>query len=169
MSDNLIEIRDLAVEFVTGDQAQRVVEGVSFDIRKGETLALVGESGSGKSVTAHSILRLLPYPLARHPAGSVHYQGQDLLQANEKTLRGIRGNRIAQVVDQVRAGQGTLGKLVYDDELHDSATAWFGGETARGGFWRLLGRTITFFAPPLPARTDESSAPPAGQPPRERD
>ena len=68
MSDNLIEIRDLAVEFVTGDQTQRVVEGVSFDIRKGETLALVGESGSGKSVTAHSILRLLPYPLARHPA-----------------------------------------------------------------------------------------------------
>lgn len=100
MSDNLIEIRDLAVEFVTGDQTQRVVEGVSFDIRKGETLALVGESGSGKSVTAHSILRLLPYPLARHPAGSVHYQGQDLLQANEKTLRGIRGNRIAMVFQE---------------------------------------------------------------------
>src|SRR5690606_18101025 len=97
MSDNLIEIRDLAVEFVTAGQAQRVVEGVSFDIRKGETLALVGESGSGKSVTAHSILRLLPYPLARHPAGSVRYDGRDLLQADEKNLRGIRGNRIAMV------------------------------------------------------------------------
>ena len=100
MSENLIEIRDLAVEFVTGDQAQRVVEGVSFDIRKGETLALVGESGSGKSVTAHSILRLLPYPLARHPAGSIRYQGRDLLQADEKTLRGIRGNRIAMVFQE---------------------------------------------------------------------
>lgn len=60
--DNLIEVRDLSVEFVTGEQHQRVVENISFDIRRGETLALVGESGSGKSVTAHSILRLLPYP-----------------------------------------------------------------------------------------------------------
>ena len=61
MSENILEIRDLAVEFLSGEQRQRVVEGVSFDIRQGETLALVGESGSGKSVTAHSILRLLPY------------------------------------------------------------------------------------------------------------
>ena len=100
MSDNLIEIRDLAIEFASGDQIQRVVEGVSFDIRKGETMTLVGESGSGKSVTAHSILRLLPYPLARHPTGSIHYQGKDLLQADEKTLRGIRGNRIAMVFQE---------------------------------------------------------------------
>ena len=69
-SNTLIEVRDLAVEFVVGAKAQRVIEGVSFDIRKGETLALVGESGSGKSVTAHSILRLLPYPLARHRSAS---------------------------------------------------------------------------------------------------
>ena len=98
--ENLIEIRDLAVEFVSGDKAQRVVEGVSFDIRKGETLALVGESGSGKSVTAHSILRLLPYPLARHPSGSIHYAGEDLLKLDERKLRGIRGNRIAMVFQE---------------------------------------------------------------------
>ena len=98
--DNLIEVRDLAVEFVSGDQRQRVVEGVSFDIRKGETLALVGESGSGKSVTAHSILRLLPYPIASHPAGSINYAGQDLLQMSEAKLRGIRGNRIAMVFQE---------------------------------------------------------------------
>jgi microcin C transport system ATP-binding protein len=98
--DNLIEVRDLAVEFVSGDQRQRVVEGVSFDIRKGETLALVGESGSGKSVTAHSILRLLPYPIASHPAGSISYAGQDLLHMSEVKLRGIRGNRIAMVFQE---------------------------------------------------------------------
>lgn len=98
--DNLIEVRDLAVEFVSGEQRQRVVEGVSFDIRKGETLALVGESGSGKSVTAHSILRLLPYPIASHPAGSISYAGQDLLHLSEAKLRGIRGNRIAMVFQE---------------------------------------------------------------------
>ena len=99
-SHNLIEVRDLAVEFVTGSQSQRVVEGVSFDIKRGETLALVGESGSGKSVTAHSILRLLPYPLARHPNGQIHYAGKDLLKLDENKLRGIRGNRIAMVFQE---------------------------------------------------------------------
>jgi len=98
--ENLIEIRDLAVEFVVGAQRQRVVENVSFDIRRGETLALVGESGSGKSVTAHSILRLLPYPLAHHPSGTITYSGHDLLTQKEKTLRHIRGNRIAMIFQE---------------------------------------------------------------------
>ncbi|WP_312940691.1 ABC transporter ATP-binding protein [Stutzerimonas balearica] len=100
MAENLIEIRDLAVEFSHSESRQRVVEGVSFDIRKGETLALVGESGSGKSVTAHSILRLLPYPLASHPAGQILFHGEDLLQADEKRMRAIRGNRIAMVFQE---------------------------------------------------------------------
>ncbi|WP_415755399.1 ABC transporter ATP-binding protein [Pseudomonas leptonychotis] len=99
-SNTLIEVRDLAVEFVTGSLKQRVLENISFDIKRGETLALVGESGSGKSVTAHSILRLLPYPLAQHPSGSIHYAGQDLLKLNENKLRGIRGNRIAMVFQE---------------------------------------------------------------------
>ncbi|WP_313646288.1 ATP-binding cassette domain-containing protein, partial [Pseudomonas sp.] len=97
---NLIEVRDLAVEFVTGEQVNRVVDGISFDIRKGETLALVGESGSGKSVTAHSILRLLPYPLAHHPSGTIVYQGKDLLQQTEKSLQRIRGDRIAMIFQE---------------------------------------------------------------------
>ncbi|QBF26076.1 ABC transporter ATP-binding protein [Pseudomonas tructae] len=96
----LIEVRDLAVEFVSGDQTQRVVEGVSFDIRRGETLALVGESGSGKSVTAHSILRLLPYPLARHPSGTIGFEQRDLLTLDEKQMRRIRGNRIAMIFQE---------------------------------------------------------------------
>ena len=99
-SDTLIEVRDLAVEFVTGELKQCVVENVSFSIKRGETVALVGESGSGKSVTAHSILRLLPYPLARHPSGSIHYAGQDLLKLDENKLRAIRGNRIAMVFQE---------------------------------------------------------------------
>ncbi|MET1080152.1 MAG: ABC transporter ATP-binding protein [Pseudomonas sp.] len=99
-NDILIEVRDLSVEFVVGQQVQRAVDGVSFAIRKGQTLALVGESGSGKSVTAHSILRLLPYPLARHPSGSIHYAGQDLLTLETEALRRIRGNRIAMVFQE---------------------------------------------------------------------
>ncbi|MEB0042187.1 MULTISPECIES: ABC transporter ATP-binding protein [unclassified Pseudomonas] len=98
--DNLIEVRDLAVEFVADGNIHRVVEGISFDVRRGETLALVGESGSGKSVIAHSILRLLPYPLARHPSGTIHYAGHDLLKLSEKRLRAIRGNRIAMVFQE---------------------------------------------------------------------
>lgn len=62
MAENLLEIRDLSVAFSQGEQLTTVVDQISFDIKKGQTLALVGESGSGKSVTAHSILRLLPYP-----------------------------------------------------------------------------------------------------------
>ncbi len=98
--DNLVEIRDLSVAFVSGDNHRQVVNSISFDIRRGETLALVGESGSGKSVTAHSILRLLPYPLAQHPSGTIHYNGQDLLKLPERKLRGIRGNRIAMVFQE---------------------------------------------------------------------
>ncbi|TYP66158.1 ABC transporter ATP-binding protein [Stutzerimonas stutzeri] len=115
MTENLIEVRDLAVEFVTNGQAQRVVTGVSFDIRKGETLALVGESGSGKSVTAHSILRLLPYPIAQHPAGVIRYAGEDLLQASEKRMRGIRGDRIAMVFQEPMTSLNplhTIGKQI---------------------------------------------------------
>ena len=115
MTENLFEVRDLAVEFVTNGQAQRVVTGVSFDIRKGETLALVGESGSGKSVTAHSILRLLPYPLAQHPVGEIRYGGEDLLKASEKRMRGIRGDRIAMVFQEPMTSLNplhTIGKQI---------------------------------------------------------
>lgn len=115
MTENLIEVRDLAVEFVTGGKTLRVVEGVSFDIRKGETLALVGESGSGKSVTAHSILRLLPYPLAQHPAGEIRYAGEDLLKATEKRMRSVRGNRIAMVFQEPMTSLNplhTIGKQI---------------------------------------------------------
>jgi len=96
----LLKIENLAVDFIENGQARRVIDDVSFEIKKGETLALVGESGSGKSVTAHSILRLLPYPLARHPSGRIYYGGQDLLKMPEADLRKIRGNKISMIFQE---------------------------------------------------------------------
>ena len=81
MSETLLEVKDLSVAFHQGGQATLAVDHVSFSINKGETLALVGESGSGKSVTALSILKLLPYPPASHPLGSVIFKGEELLDA----------------------------------------------------------------------------------------
>ena len=98
--EQLLSIEDLSVEFLSGENVQRAVNNISFSINKGETLALVGESGSGKSVTAHSILRLLPYPLARHPSGKIIYQGKDLLAAAPEYLRKVRGNRIAMIFQE---------------------------------------------------------------------
>ncbi len=96
----ILQVRDLAVSFGQGAAEVRALRGVSFDLARGETLALVGESGSGKSVTALSILQLLPYPRAWHPKGSITLAGQELLGAPERTLRGVRGNRIAMVFQE---------------------------------------------------------------------
>ncbi|MGF6230360.1 microcin C transport system ATP-binding protein [Inquilinus ginsengisoli] len=98
--ERLLEIRDLAVEFRVPGGAVPAVKGVSLHLDRGETLALVGESGSGKSVTALSVLQLLPYPSARHPKGSIRYRGQELLGAPEKVLREVRGNKIAMVFQE---------------------------------------------------------------------
>ncbi|NUB10093.1 ABC transporter ATP-binding protein [Azospirillum sp. Vi22] len=99
-SNDLLQVRNLHVEFRSGGGAMHAVKGVSFDIAKGETLALVGESGSGKSVTALSILQLLPYPMARHPHGSIRFRGTELVGAEEKVLRNVRGDRIAMIFQE---------------------------------------------------------------------
>ncbi len=82
-AEPLLSVRDLSVAFRQRQRETLAVDRVSFSIRKGETLALVGESGSGKSVTALSILKLLPYPAAHHPSGSVIFKNQNLLELNE--------------------------------------------------------------------------------------
>jgi microcin C transport system ATP-binding protein len=97
----LLEVRDLGVTFrmASGDVA--AVKGASFEIEKGETLGLVGESGSGKSVSALSVLQLLPYPVARHtPASSIRFRGQELIGADKPTLREIRGDRISMIFQE---------------------------------------------------------------------
>jgi len=96
----LLELRDLQVSFRGPDADVRAVKGINISITKGETVALVGESGSGKSVSALSILQLLPYPQAYHPAGQVLFDGQDLMKAKPKELQRIRGNRISMVFQE---------------------------------------------------------------------
>ena len=96
----LLQIRDLSVAFRNGGELSLAVDRVSLDISKGETVALVGESGSGKSVTALSILKLLTYPPAFHPSGSIIFKGQDLLKADETLLKNIRGNSITMVFQE---------------------------------------------------------------------
>ena len=96
----LLSISDLSVAFTNSGNAVRVVDRVSFSIKKGETLALVGESGSGKSVTALSILKLLAYPAASHPTGEILFNGQDMLGMDEDGLCRIRGNAITMVFQE---------------------------------------------------------------------
>ena len=100
MTTPLLEINDLSVSFGHGAKEVKAVRSASFTINKGESVALVGESGSGKSVTALSILQLLPYPQAWHPSGSIRYQGEDLVNAKPGRLREIRGDRIAMIFQE---------------------------------------------------------------------
>jgi microcin C transport system ATP-binding protein len=95
----LLEIRDLSVAFRQGERELLAVDRVSFDIKPGETVALVGESGSGKSVTALSILKLLPGS-ARHPSGSIRFKGRELMQLSEREIRHVRGNDITIVFQE---------------------------------------------------------------------
>ena len=96
----LLDIQDLSVDFRTEGGTVHAVKGLSLSIQQGETVALVGESGSGKSVTALSVLQLLPYPTAMHPSGSVRFEGQELLGAPPSAMRTVRGNRIAMVFQE---------------------------------------------------------------------
>ncbi len=95
----IVEVKNLSIEFGEGAEASRVVRNVSFNIAKGETVALVGESGSGKTVSALSILKLLPGS-ASHPTGEILYEGKDILKADESVMRGIRGDKISIIFQE---------------------------------------------------------------------
>jgi microcin C transport system ATP-binding protein len=99
-ADPLLSIRDLSVVFHHGGRETLAVDRVSFDIGKGETVALVGESGSGKSVTALSILKLLPYPSAQHPSGAIHFKDRELLALSERDMRRVRGDDITIIFQE---------------------------------------------------------------------
>ena len=96
----LVEVKDLSVLFRSSETETLAVDKVSFDIAKGETLALVGESGSGKSVTALSIMQLLPYPAASHPSGDIRFEGESLMGASHAKMRKFRGDRISIIFQE---------------------------------------------------------------------
>ena len=100
MSEPLLRVSDLSVSFQTPRGSVRAVDSVSFDVAAGETLAIVGESGSGKSVTALSLLRLIPEPPGRVESGEVLFEGRDLLKLDDAGIRAIRGNRIAMIFQE---------------------------------------------------------------------
>jgi len=98
--EKLLSINDLSVSFGRGVGEVKAVTSMRLQIEKGQIVALVGESGSGKTVTALSVTRLLPYPLAWHPRGSIKFDGQELMGATEPNMRAIRGNRISMIFQE---------------------------------------------------------------------
>ncbi|ABO50961.1 oligopeptide/dipeptide ABC transporter, ATPase subunit [Desulforamulus reducens MI-1] len=100
MTQTLLEVKDLKTHFFLEDGVVPAVDGVSFYLNRGETLAVVGESGSGKSITATSIMRLIPNPPGRIVGGEILYNGEDLLKKSEKEMRDIRGNRISMIFQE---------------------------------------------------------------------
>ena len=139
-SDPILSIRDLSIAFGRGDREVLAVDHVSFDIRKGETMALVGESGSGKSITALSVMKLLPYPSAHHPSGSIKFQGRELLTLTEAQIRHVRGNDIAIIFQEPMTSLNPLHTIEKQISeilmLHQGIT----GEAALARIVELLGQ-----------------------------
>ena len=136
----LLSIRDLSIAFGHGSREMLAVDKVSFDIRKGETLALVGESGSGKSITALSVMKLLPYPAAHHPSGSIKFQGRELLTMAEKQIRHVRGNDITIIFQEPMTSLNplhTIEKQIREILMLHQGLA---GDAARARIIELLGQ-----------------------------
>ena len=100
MAEPLLSVKNLTVEFTIRDGVVPVIDDLSFDLIPGETLSLVGESGCGKSMTALAIMGLIPSPPGEISAGSIVFQGEDLVQASDRRLREIRGNEVSMVFQE---------------------------------------------------------------------
>ena len=108
---SMLEVRDLSVTFSSAGDSIDAVRGLSFEVERGETVALVGESGSGKSVTALSVLQLLPYPAARHPSGSIRFHDTEMLGADAGTLQKIRGDGISMIFQEPMTSLNPLHRI----------------------------------------------------------
>lgn len=138
MIEPLLSVRNLSASFHQGGKESLAVGGVSFDILPGEVVALVGESGSGKSVTANSVLQLLPYPAVSHPTGEILFEGKDLMKMSARELRGVRGNDITMIFQEpmtslnpLHSIEKQIGEII---ELHQGLT----GTKARERVLELL-------------------------------
>jgi oligopeptide/dipeptide ABC transporter ATP-binding protein len=100
VTEKILRVRDLKTQFLSDGQVIPAVDGISFDLNRGETLGIVGESGSGKSVTALSIMRLIPSPPGRIISGNVYFKGEDLLEKSDQEIRSIRGNNISMIFQE---------------------------------------------------------------------
>ncbi len=136
----LLSVRDLSIAFRQGERETLAVDRISFEINKGETLAIVGESGSGKSVTALSVMKLLPYPSAHHPSGEIVFKGRELIGLPETGMRQVRGNDITVIFQEpmtslnpVHTIERQIGEILL---LHRGLT----GEAARRRTLELLGQ-----------------------------
>jgi microcin C transport system ATP-binding protein len=134
----LLDVRDLSVAFHQPSGTSIAVDHISFAIKRGECVALVGESGSGKYVSALSILKLLPYPTASHPSGSIHFRGRELLDLSEREIRSIRGNDISIIFQEPMTSlnplhtiESQIGEIL---QLHQG----IGGQMARSRTLELL-------------------------------
>ncbi len=138
----VLTVEDLSVSFRQRINRQEVISNVvkevGFDLHAGETLALVGESGSGKSLTALSVLQLLPYPQAFHPSGSIRYQGKELVSASDDTLRQVRGNDISMIFQEPMTALNPL--HVIEKQIAESLELHQGieGQSAREKIIELL-------------------------------
>ncbi|BEV46186.1 ABC transporter ATP-binding protein [Afipia carboxidovorans] len=137
-SQPLLDVQDLSVAFRQGGRTSVAVDKVSFSIGRGECVALVGESGSGKSVSALSVLKLLPYPSAFHPSGSIRFKGRDLLPLDENEMRGVRGNDISIIFQEPMTSLNPLHTI--EDQIGEALVLHGGvrGKAARARTLELL-------------------------------
>ena len=157
-----LSISDLHVSFRTSGEAVEAVRGVSLEVGRGESVALVGESGSGKSVTALSVLRLLPYPQAWHPGGRIEFEGESLLDAPPAAMRSLRGRRISMIFQEPMTSLNplhTVEKQVREAlRLHQSIGAAAAASGSSSCSISSTSAMPSFASPPTPTSSPAASA-----------